>query len=74
MAEGLEGGGDHVDLRLIAGRREASVLLAEKLNAADGKGEAIWLPKLGIKVKSYLLVQENINDRFAHMIIDRLRG
>ena len=65
--------GDHFDLRPMAGRYDASVAMAEKLNAAGGNAEVIWLPKLGIKGNSHLLMLDNNNHEIAEMIIERLQ-
>jgi pimeloyl-ACP methyl ester carboxylesterase len=66
--------GDNFDLRPMAGRLEASQEMADALNAAGGKGEVIWLPKIGIKGNSHLLMQDNNNHQIAQMIIERLQN
>jgi pimeloyl-ACP methyl ester carboxylesterase len=65
--------GDHFDLRPMQGRYEASVKMAEEINAAGGKADVIWLPKLGIEGNSHLLMQDNNNDEIARMIIEHLQ-
>jgi pimeloyl-ACP methyl ester carboxylesterase len=64
--------GDNFDLRPMQGRYEASVKMAEEINAAGGKADMIWLPKLGIAGNSHLLMQDNNNDEIARMIIEHL--
>jgi pimeloyl-ACP methyl ester carboxylesterase len=64
--------GDNFDLRPMAGRYEASVKMAETIRAKGGKADVIWLPKLGIRGNSHLLMQDNNNDDIARMIIQRL--
>lgn len=64
--------GDNFDLRPMAGRLKATQKMADMINAAEGKGEVIWLPKQGIKGNSHLLMQDNNNDAIASMIIERL--
>ena len=64
--------GDGFDLRPMQGRYEASVRMTEEINRAGGKAEVIWLPKLGIKGNSHLLMQDNNNDVIAKTIIARL--
>jgi pimeloyl-ACP methyl ester carboxylesterase len=65
--------GNNFDLRPMSGRLEASQKMAEELNAAGGKGEVIWLPTIGIKGNSHLLMQDTNNYLIAQMIIDRLQ-
>jgi pimeloyl-ACP methyl ester carboxylesterase len=65
--------GDNFDLRPMQGRYEASVKMAEEINAAGGKADVIWLPKLGIEGNSHLLMQDNNNDEIARMIIEHLQ-
>lgn len=63
--------GDNFDLRPMAGRYEASVKMAEEIRSAGGKADVIWLPKVGVKGNSHLLMQDNNNDEIARMIIER---
>jgi len=65
--------GDNFDLRPMQGRYEASVKMAEEINAAGGKADVIWLPKLGIEGNSHLLMQDNNNNQIARMIIEYLQ-
>ncbi|TWU32499.1 alpha/beta hydrolase family protein [Novipirellula artificiosorum] len=64
--------GDNFNLRPMAGRYEASETMAKQIRAAGGKGEVIWLPKLGIQGNSHLLMQDNNNAEIAQMLIERL--
>jgi pimeloyl-ACP methyl ester carboxylesterase len=65
--------GDNFDLRPMAGRYEASVVMAKEIRAAGGKADVIWLPKLGIQGNSHLLMQDNNNAEIAKMIIQHLQ-
>ena len=65
--------GDNFDLRPMAGRYEASVKMAEAISLAGGKADVIWLPKLGIKGNSHLLMQDNNNGEIAGLIIKHLQ-
>jgi pimeloyl-ACP methyl ester carboxylesterase len=65
--------GDNFDLRPMSGRYEASEKMAEEITSSGGKADLIWLPKLGIKGNSHLLMQDNNNDEIARMIIEHLQ-
>ena len=65
--------GDNFDLRPMAGRYEASVRMAEAIISTGGVADVIWLPKLGIRGNSHLLMQDDNNRQIAHMIIERLQ-
>lgn len=64
--------GDHVDVRSMSGRHEACETTAKLIRAAGGKAEVIWLPKLGVKGNTHLLMQDNNNDDIAQMLLERL--
>ena len=64
--------GDHFDVRPMSGRREACETTARLIRTAGGKAEVIWLPKLGIRGNTHLLMQDNNNDAIAQMLFDRL--
>ena len=66
--------GDHFDVRPMAGRHEACETTAKLITKAGGKAEVIWLPKLGIRGNTHLLMQDRNNDEIARMIMDRLAG
>jgi pimeloyl-ACP methyl ester carboxylesterase len=64
--------GDHFDIRPMAGRRQACETTARLITEAGGKAEVIWLPKMGIKGNTHLLMQDTNNDEIARMILNRL--
>jgi len=64
--------GDHFEVRPMSGRHEACETTAKLIRDAGGKAEVIWLPKLGIKGNTHLLMQDNNNDDIAQMLLDRL--
>ena len=64
--------GDNFELRPMQGRYEASVTMANQIRDAGGDSEVIWLPEIGIKGNSHLLMQDNNNLDIAKMILKRL--
>ena len=64
--------GDHFDIRPMSGRYEACETTARLIRDAGGSAEVIWLPKLGIKGNTHLLMQDNNNDDIAQMLLERL--
>lgn len=64
--------GDHFDVRPMAGRHEACETTARLINEAGGQAEVIWLPKLGIRGNTHLLMQDNNNDVIAKMLLEKL--
>jgi pimeloyl-ACP methyl ester carboxylesterase len=64
--------GDHFDVRPMAGRLEACRTTAQLINDSGGKANVIWLPKLGIKGNTHLLMQDNNNNDIAAMILQSL--
>ena len=64
--------GDHFDVRSMSGRHEACETTAKLITGAGGKAEVIWLPKLGIRGNSHLMMQDTNNDELAAMIQQRL--
>jgi pimeloyl-ACP methyl ester carboxylesterase len=66
--------GDHFDVRPMAGRLEACQTTAQLITDMGGKGNVIWLPKLGIQGNTHLLMQDNNNHDIAAMILQSLEG
>jgi pimeloyl-ACP methyl ester carboxylesterase len=66
--------GDHFDVRPMAGRHEACETTARLINEAGGEAEVIWLPKLGIRGNTHLMMQDTNNRELAGMILQRLSG
>jgi pimeloyl-ACP methyl ester carboxylesterase len=64
--------GDHFDVRPMVGRLEACQTTAQLINDLGGKANVIWLPKLGIKGNTHLLMQDNNNHEIAAMILQSL--
>ncbi len=64
--------GDHFDVRPMAGRLEACQTTAQLINDSGGTAHVIWLPKLGIKGNTHLLMQDNNNHDIAAMILQSL--
>ena len=64
--------GDHFDTRPMAGRHQACETTAKLITEAGGTADVIWLPKLGIKGNTHLLMQDTNNDEIARMIMAKL--
>jgi hypothetical protein len=56
----------------MAGRLEACQTTAQLINDSGGTAHVIWLPKLGIKGNTHLLMQDNNNHDIAAMILQSL--
>lgn len=64
--------GDHFDIRRMAGRHRACETTAKLITEAGGRAEVIWLPKIGIKGNTHLLMQDNNNEQIARMLMNKL--
>lgn len=64
--------GDHFEVRRMDGRHQASETTARLIHTLGGKAEVLWLPKLGIKGNTHLLMQDKNNSQIAQMIMERL--
>jgi pimeloyl-ACP methyl ester carboxylesterase len=64
--------GDHFEVRNMAGRHEACQNTARLICDSGGTAEVIWLPELGIRGNSHLMMQETNNKEIADMILANL--
>jgi len=66
--------GDHFDVRRMAGRYQACVTTAELINEQGGQAEVFWLPEMGIRGNTHLMMQDNNSHDIAAMVLQRLAG